>query len=170
MRRNSTQIELITPGATTWLPWISDPGSNRVDGLGDEPGLSFGATWISDPGSNRVDGYPNFDGFTGQSRSIREAAWQAFLDSGEELEVIPDPEPPPPDPDWMGFKTDYKSSPTIRAWFAGLDPMDREDLAAMVAAQSINGLTAAMADVDYSAVKSELNDLLALHNIGLTLP
>lgn len=79
MRRNSTQIELITPGATTWLPWISDPGSNRVGG------------------------YPNFDGFTGQSRTIRESAWQDFLDSGEELEVIPNPEPPPPDPDWRGF-------------------------------------------------------------------
>lgn len=75
-----------------------------------------------------------------------------------------------PEPDWMGFKADYKSSPTIRAWFAGLDPMDREDLAAMVASQSIDGVAAAMADVDYSAVKSELNDLLALHNIGLILP
>ena len=79
MRRNSTQLELITPGATTWLPWISDPGSNRVDG------------------------YPNFDGFTGQSRTIRESAWQDFLDSGEELEIIPDPEPPSPAPDWDKF-------------------------------------------------------------------
>ena len=79
MRRNSTHLELITSGATTWLPWISDPGSNRVDG------------------------YPNFDGFTGQSRSIRESAWQDFLDSGEELEIIPDPEPPPPEPDWLSF-------------------------------------------------------------------
>lgn len=92
MRRNSTQIELITPGATTWLPWISDPGSNRVDG------------------------YPNFDGFTGQSRSIRESAWQDFLDSGEELEIIPDPEPPPPEPsepepDWEGFLTPFYNPP-----------------------------------------------------------
>ena len=79
MRRNSTQLELTTPGATTWLPWISDPGSNRVDG------------------------YPNFNGFTGQSLTIREAAWQDFLDSEEELEIIPDPEPPPPEPDWTNF-------------------------------------------------------------------
>lgn len=79
MRRNSTQLELITPGATTWLPWVSDPGSNRVDG------------------------YPNFNGFAGQSRTIREAAWQDFLDSGEELEVIPDPPPPTPEPDWTAF-------------------------------------------------------------------
>ena len=79
MRRNSTQLELISPGATTWLPWVSDPGSNRVDG------------------------YPNFDGFTGQSRTIRESAWQAFLDSGEELEIISDPEPPSPAPDWDKF-------------------------------------------------------------------
>ncbi|WP_353259213.1 hypothetical protein [Prochlorothrix hollandica] len=85
MKRNSTQIELITPGATTWLPWISDPGSNRVDG------------------------YPSFDSFTGQSRSIRESAWQAFLDSGDELEIIPDPTPPPPEPDWDGFLTPFYS-------------------------------------------------------------
>ena len=79
MKRNSTQLELITPGAVTWLPWITDPGSNRVDG------------------------YPIFDGFSGQSLMIRESAWQTFLDSGDELEIIPDPLPPPPEPDWTGF-------------------------------------------------------------------
>lgn len=128
----------------------------------ESPGATTPVPWVNNA--------PDFSFFTEPTLSVLQNSWQAFLDSGEQLEVIPDPEPPPPDPDWMGFKTDYKSSPTIRAWFAGLDPMDREDLAAMVAAQSINGLTAAMADVDYSAVKSELNDLLALHNIGLTLP
>lgn len=138
MNRNSTTLFLVSPNATTLVPWVNDE--------------------------------PDFSGFPEPTLSILQQAWQDFLDSGEELEIIPDPEPPPPAPDWLGFKADYKSSPTIRAWFAGLDPMDREDLAAMVAAQSINGLTAAMADVDYSAVKSELNDLLALHNIGLTLP
>ena len=97
MRRNSTQLELVTPGATTWLPWISDPGSNRVDG------------------------YPNFDGFTGPSRTIRETAWQDFLDSGEELEIIPDPEPPPPDPDWTTFNLTLippapGSQTTFEAW------------------------------------------------------
>ena len=85
MKRNSTQLELITPGATTWLPWISDPGFNRVDG------------------------YPIFDGFAGQSLMIRESAWQAFLDSEEPLEIIPDPTPPPPEPDWDGFLTPFYS-------------------------------------------------------------
>ena len=85
MKRNSTQLELITPGAVTWLPWISDLGSNRVDG------------------------YPSFDSFAGQSRSIRESAWQTFLDSGNELEVIPDPLPPPPEPDWQGFLSPFYS-------------------------------------------------------------
>ena len=87
MKRNSTQLELITPGATTWLPWVSDPGSNRVDG------------------------YPIFDGFSGQSRSIRESAWQDFLASEDPLEVIPDPLPPPPEPDWAGFLAPF-SIPT----------------------------------------------------------
>jgi len=88
----------------------------------------------------------------------------------EELEIIPDPEPPLPNPDWLGFKADYKASPTIRAWFRELDPMDREDLAAMVAAQNVEGVAAAMAEIDYSAVKDELNGLLAQHHIGLELP
>lgn len=94
MRRNSTQIELITPGATTWLPWISDPGSNRVDG------------------------YPNFDGFTGQSRSIRESAWQDFLDSGEPLEIVPDPVAPEPTPEplWTAFNTAMLTDPYWQSW------------------------------------------------------
>ena len=94
MRRNSTHLELITPGATTWLPWISDPGSNRVDG------------------------YPNFDGFTGQSRSIRESAWQDFLDSGEPLEIVPDPVAPEPTPEplWTAFNTAILTDPYWQSW------------------------------------------------------
>ena len=98
MKRNSTQLELITPGATTWLPWISDPGTNRVDG------------------------YPSFDGFSGQSRSIRESAWQAFLDSGDELEIIPDPTPPPPEPDWTAFNMDMLADADWGYWI-GLSPL-----------------------------------------------
>jgi len=88
----------------------------------------------------------------------------------EEYQALLASRPTPPAPDWLGFKADYKASPTIRAWFRELDPMDREDLAAMVAAQNVEGVAAAMADVDYSAVKDELNGLLAQHHIGLELP
>ena len=98
MKRNSTQIELITPGATTWLPWISDLGSNRVDG------------------------YPIFDGFTGQSRSIRESAWQDFLASEDPLEIIPDPTPPPPEPDWTAFNMAMLADTDWGSWI-GLSPL-----------------------------------------------
>jgi len=112
MRRNSTQLELITPGATTWLPWVSDPGSNRVDG------------------------YPNFDGFTGQSRTIRESAWQAFLDSGEELEIIPDPEPPLPNPDWLSFNLTMIPPTTESTFEVWLGQFKEPYRVALVAASS----------------------------------
>lgn len=82
MKRNSTQLELITPGATTWLPWVSNPGSNRVDG------------------------YPDFSEFSGASLAVREDEWNRFLASEEPMEVIPDPPPPPPEPDWLCFNTE----------------------------------------------------------------
>ena len=128
----------------------------------ESPGATTAVPW--------VDNAPDFSGFFEPSLGVLQQTWQDFLDSGEELEIIPDPEPTPPAPDWLGFKAEYKASPAIRAWFRELDPMDREDLAAMVAAQSVEGVAAAMADVDYSAVKDELNGLLAQHHIGLELP
>ena len=50
-----------------------------------------------------VDDTPDFSGFSEPTLGVLQETWQAFLDSGEELEVIPDPEPPPSSPDWLSF-------------------------------------------------------------------
>jgi hypothetical protein len=52
-----------------------------------------------------VNGEPDFTGFTEPTLSVLQQSWQEFLDSGEELEVIPDPEPiaPAPYQDWPAF-------------------------------------------------------------------
>jgi hypothetical protein len=52
-----------------------------------------------------VNNEPDFTGFTDPTLSVLKMAWQEFLDSGEELEVILDPEPLPPAlvEDWPNF-------------------------------------------------------------------
>jgi len=61
MKRNLTTLFLISPGATTPIPWVNNA--------------------------------PDFSSFTNPTLSILQQSWQGFLDSGEELEIIPDPEP-----------------------------------------------------------------------------
>lgn len=46
---------------------------------------------------------PDFAGIAEPTLSILQAAWQAFVASGDELVVIPDPMPTPPQPDWDGL-------------------------------------------------------------------
>ena len=50
-----------------------------------------------------VGNAPDFSTFIEPTLSVLQQAWQDFLDSGEELEIIPDPPPPPPEPDWLAF-------------------------------------------------------------------
>ena len=50
-----------------------------------------------------VDNAPDFSGFSEPSLGVLQQSWQDFLDSGEELEIIPDPPPPPSVPDWEKF-------------------------------------------------------------------
>ena len=52
-----------------------------------------------------IDNAPGFSGFTEPTLSVLQNAWQEFLDSGGELEIIPDPIPEiiVPAPDWDGF-------------------------------------------------------------------
>jgi len=40
------------------------------------------------------------------TREVAIASWQAFVASGDELEVIADPAPTPPQPNWDGFMAD----------------------------------------------------------------
>ena len=45
-----------------------------------------------------VNNAPDFSGFQEPTLSILQRSWSDFLESGQELEVIPDPEPPTPQP------------------------------------------------------------------------
>ena len=58
-----------------------------------------------------IDNAPDFSGFSNSTLAVLQHSWQAFLDSGDELEIIPDPTPPPPEPDWAGFLAPF-SIPT----------------------------------------------------------
>jgi len=65
--------------------------------------------FLTSPGATTpipwVNNAPDFSAFTNPTLSVLQQSWQAFLDSGAELEVIPDPEPvvEPPTPDWDSF-------------------------------------------------------------------
>lgn len=50
---------------------------------------------------------PDFSQFTEPTLSVLQKSWQDFLDSEEELEIIPDPEPiiELPQPNWDAFNT-----------------------------------------------------------------
>jgi hypothetical protein len=52
-----------------------------------------------------VNSEPDFSNYTEPTLSVLQKAWQDFLESGEELEIIPDPEPIPelPQPNWDNF-------------------------------------------------------------------
>lgn len=65
--------------------------------------------FLTSPGATTpipwVNNAPDFSAFTNPTLSVLQQSWQAFLDSGEVLEIIPDPEPvvEPPVPDWDSF-------------------------------------------------------------------
>lgn len=40
-----------------------------------------------------IDGSPDFSAFTEPTKSVLEKAWTDFVESGAEVEIIPDPEP-----------------------------------------------------------------------------
>ena len=63
----------------------------------ESPGATTPLPWVNNA--------PDFTGFTEPALSVLQQAWQDFLDSGQELEIIPDPEPAPEqiEPDWPGF-------------------------------------------------------------------
>ena len=74
----------------------------------ESPGATTAVPW--------VDNAPDFSGFIEPSLGVLQSSWQAFLDSGEELEIIPDPEPPPPEPDWLSFNL-AMIPPTVESTF-----------------------------------------------------
>ena len=126
------------------------------------PGATTPVQWVNNA--------PDFTGFAEPTLSVLQNSWQAFLDSGEELEVISDPEPLTPEPDWAGFRSDVLSSAAIATWFEGLPAIHREDITAQVQARDVLSLNDALSRVNYDSVKVELNKFLTNRNIGVELP
>ena len=89
MKRNSTQVEIVTPGATIWLPWIETIGANRFDGC------------------------PDFSELSEPSLSVRVNAWEEFLNSGQEFEFVADPDPvlDPPVSNWTPLNFELFDDP-----------------------------------------------------------
>ena len=94
----------------------------------ETPGATTPVPW--------VDGAPDLSGFTDPTLSVLQQSWAAFLESGQELEVIPDPPPPPPEPDWTAFNTAMLSDSNWQAWTL---PADLRN--AMIAASINSNLT-----------------------------
>ena len=61
----------------------------------ESPGATTPLHWVNNA--------PDFSAFTEPTLSVLQQAWQDFLNSGQELEVIPDPTTSAPAPDWDGF-------------------------------------------------------------------
>ena len=72
-----------------------------------------------------VNNAPDFTGIKEPTLSVLQTAWADFVESGEELEIIPDPPPPPPDPDWLGFRLAMippSGASTFEAWLDQAKP------------------------------------------------
>ena len=83
---------------------------------------TFTTLFLESPGATTpipwVDDAPDFSGFTEPTLSVLQTAWDDFLASGQELEVIPDllPPAPEPEPDWTAFNTAMLLDPDWTPW------------------------------------------------------
>lgn len=102
----------------------------------ESPGATTPLPWVNDA--------PDFSGFTEPTLSVLQQSWAAFLESGQELEVIPDPPPPPPlppEPAWDDF-----IAPFTQPAFAGsmYDIIETKVQNAQITAQTEEETRAAM--------------------------
>ena len=117
MKRNSTTLYLQSPGATTPIPWIKATQS------------------------------PDFSAFTEPTLSVLQKAWVDFVNSGEELEIIPDPEEPPvPQPyNPAQFLQDMFASSSFENWLGQFSNFKQSGF--------MNAATNAKVDNDWSVVQ-----------------
>ena len=103
--------------------------------------------YLTSPGATTpvpwVNNAPDLSGFTDPTLSVLQQSWSAFLESGQELEVIPDPAQAtlPPEPDWDNF-----IAPFTQPAFAGsmYDIIETRVQNAQLAAQTEDEVRAAM--------------------------
>ena len=105
----------------------------------DSPNATTPVAWVNNQ--------PDFSTFTEPTLSVLQKAWQDFLVSGEELEIIPDPMPEvaPPAPDWDGFNAAMLANTEfnqITGLVLSLAPTVALGIPAALAHVSTNGVTA----------------------------
>jgi len=134
----------------------------------ESPGATTPVPWVNNA--------PDFSFFTEPTLSVLQNSWQAFLDSGEELEVISDPEPPSPAPDWTSFNM-AMIPPTAESTFEVWLGQFKEPYRAALAVASSEGNTERVQG-QYEILKdlapptaeqiTEWQSIADRHNIGLT--
>jgi len=147
MKRNLTTLFLISPGATTPIPWVNNA--------------------------------PDFSSFTNPTLSILQQSWQGFLDSGEELEIIPDPEPivEPTTPDWDSFNEFMLTDPVFKSYRDIVRPIDGDLTSALFDSYELvdkNGVSAFSLVWGYwcqvSGITAEDKEAIASTTQELNLP
>jgi hypothetical protein len=107
--------------------------------------------YLTSPGATTpipwVNNTPDFSAFTEPTLSVLQKAWQDFLTSGEQLEVIPDPEPIPElvTPDWDGFNAYMLTDTTFKSYRDTVRAIDGDLNAALFNAYALierNGVAA----------------------------
>jgi len=120
-----------------------------------------------------VNNAPDFSQFNEPTLSVLVGAWQQFLDSGEEVEIIPDPEPiaEPVVPNWAGFYDQLIVSQTYNYLLSQTIPHPSISGVMAVMGFSINDGKADPANPNrLAAFQSSVSAvLMALNAVGLPL-
>lgn len=95
------------------------------------PGATTPVPWVNNA--------PDFNGFTEPTLSVLQNSWQEFLNSGQELEVVPDPEPvpEPTTPDWDSFNAYMLSDAMFKSYRDTVRVVDGELNSALFDAYSL---------------------------------
>lgn len=94
-----------------------------------------------------VGNAPDFSSFTEPTLSILQKAWQDFINSGQELEVVPDPEPETDPPNLIDLRDEIcygKKYPLIQHWYDNLPPRHRDPLQLAIANQDLSSIQSAL--------------------------
>ena len=94
----------------------------------ESPGATTPIPWVNNA--------PDFSGFTEPTLSVLQGSWQAFLDSGQELEVFPDPEPIAEifAPNWDNFNAYMLTDAMFKSYRDTVRPLDGDLTSALFTA------------------------------------
>jgi hypothetical protein len=139
--------------------------------------------FLTSPGATTpipwVNNAPDFSAFTEPTLSVLTKAWNDFVDSGGELEIIPDPVPvvEEPVPDWDGFNAYMLTDTTFRSYRDMVRTVDGDLNSALFNAYSLvvtNGIGAFSlvwgAWVGASGITTEHREAIAVVAESCSLP